>query len=144
MCQYLSALRSLYVIEELPAWLPSLRSQTAIRTRETRHFTDPSIGAAAFGITPEGLFRNITVFGGLFESLAVHDLRVYAEALGARVYKYRDAKNREANAVLQFNDGTWALTEVKLGSEADIKKARTTSSGLLLILIRKEREGQLF
>ena len=66
------------------------------------------------------------------------------EALGARVYKYRDAKNREANAVLQFNDGTWALTEVKLGSEADIKKARTTSSGLLLILIRKEREGQLF
>ncbi len=121
--KYLNALRNLFVIEELPAWNPNLRSQTAIRTKETRHFTDPSIGAAALGITPEGIFKDITTFGFLFESLVVHDLRVYADAIGARVYKYRDSKKREADAVLQFADGSWALVEVKLGGEDDIKKA---------------------
>ena len=121
--KYLNALRNLYVIEELPAWNPNLRSQTAIRTKETRHFTDPSIGAAALGITPEGIFKDITTFGLLFESLVVHDLRVYADAIGARVYKYRDSKKREADVVLQFDDGSWALIEVKLGGEDDVKKA---------------------
>ena len=121
--KYLNALRNLYVIEELPAWNPNLRSQTAIRTKETRHFTDPSIGAAALGITPEGIFKDITTFGKLFESLVIHDLRVYADAIGARVYKYRDSKKREADAVLQFADGSWALIEVKLGGEEDIRKA---------------------
>ena len=121
--KYLNALRNLYVIEELPAWNPNLRSQAAIRTKETRHFTDPSIGAAALGITPEGIFKDITTFGLLFESLVVHDLRVYADAIGARVYKYRDSKKREADAVLQFDDGSWALVEVKLGGEDDIRKA---------------------
>ena len=121
--KYLNALRNLYVIEELPAWNPNLRSKTAIRTSATRHFTDPSIGAAALGITPEGIFKDITTFGFLFESLVVHDLRVYSDAIGAHVYKYRDSKRREADAVIQFNDGTWALIEVKLGGEDDIKKA---------------------
>ena len=121
--KYLNALRNLYVIEELPAWNPNLRSRTAIRTKETRHFTDPSIGAAALGITPEGIFKDITTFGLLFESLVVHDLRVYADAIGARVYKYRDSKKREADAVLQFADGSWALIEVKLGGEDDIRRA---------------------
>ena len=121
--KYLNALRNLYVIEELPAWNPNLRSRTAIRTKETRHFTDPSIGAAALGITPEGIFKDITTFGLLFESLVVHDLRVYADTMGARVYKYRDSKKREADAVIQFNDGSWALIEVKLGGEDDIKQA---------------------
>ena len=121
--KYLNVLRNLYVIEELPAWNPNLRSKTAIRTKETRHFTDPSIGAAALGITPEGIFKDITTFGFLFESLVVHDLRVYADTIGARVYKYRDSKRREADAVIQFNDGSWALIEVKLGGEDDIKTA---------------------
>ena len=121
--KYLNALRNLYVIEELPAWNPNLRSRTAIRTKETRHFTDPSIGAAALGITPEGIYKDITTFGLLFESLVVHDLRVYADTIGARVYKYRDSKRREADAVIQFNDGSWALIEVKLGGEEDIKQA---------------------
>ena len=121
--KYLNALRNLYVIEELPAWNPNLRSQTTIRTKETRHFTDPSIGAAALGITPERIFKDITTFGLLFESLVVHDLRVYADAIGARVYKYRDSKKREADAVVQFADGSWALIEVKLGGEEDIRKA---------------------
>ena len=121
--KYINALRNLYVIEELPAWNPNLRSKTAIRTKETRHFTDPSIGAAALGLTPEGLFKDITTFGLLFESLVVHDLRVYAESIGAQVYKYRDSKKREADAVIQFSDGSWALFEVKLGGTADIEQA---------------------
>ena len=121
--KYLNALRNLYVIEELPAWNPNLRSKTAIRTKETRHFTDPSIGAAALGLTPEGLFKDITTFGLLFESLVIHDLRVYADTIGAHVYKYRDSKKREADAVIQFNDGSWALVEVKLGGEEDIVQA---------------------
>ena len=121
--KYLNALRNLYVIDELPAWNPNLRSKTAIRTKETRHFADPSIGAAALGITPEGIFRDITTFGFLFESLVIHDLRVYTDTLGARLYKYRDSKRREADAVIQFNDGSWALIEVKLGGEDDIIEA---------------------
>ena len=121
--KYLNALRDLYVIEELPAWNPNLRSKTAIRTKETRHFTDPSIGAAALGITPEGIFRDITTFGLMFESLVIHDLRVYADTISAHVYKYRDSKNREADAVIQFSDGSWALIEVKLGGEEDILQA---------------------
>ncbi|MCR5310030.1 MAG: DUF4143 domain-containing protein [Lachnospiraceae bacterium] len=121
--KYLNALRNLYVIEELPAWNPNLRSQTAIRTKETRHFTDPSIGAAALGITPEGIYKDITTFGLMFESLVVHDLRVYADTIGAHVYKYRDSKRREADAVIQFADGSWALVEVKLGGEDDIARA---------------------
>lgn len=123
LAKYLNVLRNLYVIEELPAWNPNLRSKTAIRTKETRHFTDPSIAAAALGITPEGIFKDITTFGLLFESLVIHDLRVYADTIGARVYKYRDSKRREADAVIQFSDGTWALIEVKLGGESDIKQA---------------------
>lgn len=139
--KYLQALRNLYVIEELPAWNPNLRSQTAIRTKATRHFTDPSIGAAALGITPEGIFRDITTFGLLFESLVVHDLRVYADAIGAHVYKYRDSKKREADVVLQFDDGSWALVEVKLGGEEDIKKA---ADSLLRIAddIDREKTGK--
>ncbi len=118
--KYLNALRNLYVIDELPAWNPNLRSKTSIRTKETRHFIDPSIGAAALGITPEGIFRDITTFGFLFESLVIHDLRVYADVIGAHLYKYRDSKRREADAVLQFADGSWALIEVKPGNEEDI------------------------
>ena len=121
--KYINALKNLYVIEELPAWNPNLRSKTAIRTKETRHFTDPSIGSAALGLTPDGLFRDITTFGFLFESLVIHDLRVYADCIGAHVYKYRDSKKREADAVIQFNDGSWGLIEVKLGDEEDIIKA---------------------
>ncbi|MCF0114851.1 MAG: DUF4143 domain-containing protein, partial [Erysipelotrichaceae bacterium] len=140
--KYLNALRNLYVIEELPAWNPNLRSKTAIRTKETRHFTDPSIGAAALGITPDSIFKDITTFGFLFESLVIHDLRVYADTIGAHVYKYRDAKNREADAVIQFKDGSWALVEVKLGNEEDINQA---ASNLLKISndIDMEKTGKL-
>lgn len=103
--------------------------------------TDPSIGAAALGITPEGIFKDITTFGLLFESLVIHDLRVYADTIGARVYKYRDAKKREADAVIQFDDGSWALVEVKLGGEDDIAQA---AQNLLRIAddIDREKTGK--
>ncbi|MCF0112507.1 MAG: ATP-binding protein, partial [Bacilli bacterium] len=121
--KYLSALRCLYVVEELPAWNPNLRSKTAIRSKPTRHFVDPSIATSALGITPKSLFDDITTFGLLFESLAIRDLRIYAESIGARVYKYRDAKSREADAVVCFPDGGFALIEVKLGGEEEIALA---------------------
>lgn len=121
--KYIQALKSLFVVEELPAWNPNLRSKTAIRTKPTRHFVDPSIAAAALGISPEGLFKDMSTFGFLFESLAVRDLRIYGDLLDSRVYKYRDAKKRESDIVMQFRDGTWALFEVKLGNNNDIDDA---------------------
>ena len=121
--KYLNALEYLHVIEELPAWNPNVRSKTAIRTKETRHFTDPSIGAAALGLTPSSLFRNMDTFGLMFESLVVRDIRIYADTINARVYKYRDSKKREADIVIVFADGSWALVEVKLGCKEYIEDA---------------------
>ena len=123
LSKYLEALRYLFVIEELPAWNPNLRSKTAIRTKPTRHFVDPSIATAALGISPEGLFKDMVTFGFLFESLAVRDLRVYADVLGAKLYKYRDSKKREADIVMQFRNGDYGLIEVKLGGEQDVEDA---------------------
>lgn len=121
--KYMNALRNLYVIEELEAWNPYLRSKTAIRTKRTRHFVDPSIATAALGLSPDSLFKDMTTFELLFESLTVRDLRIYADTLNAKVYKYRDSKKREVDVVLQFRDGSWALIEVKLGSDSDIEDA---------------------
>jgi uncharacterized protein len=121
--KYMNVLRNLYVVEELEAWNPYLRSKTSIRTKSTRHFVDPSIATASLGLSPESLFKDMATFGLLFESLAVRDLRIYADALNAKVYKYRDSKKREADIVLQFRDGSWSLIEVKLGSDADIEEA---------------------
>ncbi len=121
--KYMNALRNLYVIEELEAWNPYLRSKTAIRTKPTRHFVDPSIATAALGLSPDSLFKDMMTFGLLFESLAVRDLRIYADTLNAKVYKYRDSKKREADIVLQFRDGSWSLIEVKLGCDQDIEEA---------------------
>lgn len=121
--KYLAALENLHVIEELPAWNPNVRSKTAIRTKATRHFVDPSIATAALGLTPTALFKNIDTFGLLFESMVIRDLRVYCDTINAKIYKYRDSKKREADAVIVFDDGTWALIEVKLGGQKDIESA---------------------
>lgn len=121
--KYLTALNYLHVIEELHAWNPNVRSKTAIRTKETRHFVDPSIAVAALGLSPESLFKNMDTFGLLFESLVVRDIRIYCDVINAKVYKYRDSKNREADLVIVFEDGSWALIEVKLGGKDDIELA---------------------
>ena len=121
--KYLQALEYLHVIEELPAWNPNVRSKTSIRSKPTRHFIDPSIATACLGLTPDSLFKNMDTFGLLFESMAIRDLRVYCDTINARLYKYRDSKNREADAVIQFEDGSWGLVEVKLAGQKDIDSA---------------------
>lgn len=113
---YVSALRRLYIFEDLPAWMPSLRNKTRIASTPARHFVDPSLAAAALGATPALLLRDLPTMGTLFESLCIRDLRIYAEYLGGEVFHYRDDAGREADAVVVLEDGRWALIEVKMGS----------------------------
>lgn len=116
LADYLDALRRACVVDDLAAWNPRLRSKTAIRTSPTRHFCDPSIAALLLGASPAGLLDDFETFGLLFESLCVHDLRVYANALGGDVFHYRDKTGLEADAVVHLHDGRWAPVEVKLGN----------------------------
>lgn len=115
---YMDALNRTFVIEDLPAWNPRLRSKTAVRTSPTRHFCDPSLAAVMINATPKRLLTDWETFGLLFESLCVHDLRVYVDSLGGHVYHYRDKTGLEADAVLVLDDGRWALVEVKLGEQS--------------------------
>jgi predicted AAA+ superfamily ATPase len=115
---YLSALSRVFVVEDLPAWSPALRSRTPLRSGPTRHFVDPSLAVASLGADPDRLLRDVETLGLLFESLAVRDLRIFAQALDARVLHYRDATGLEADAVVERRDGTWAAFEVKLGPSA--------------------------
>lgn len=114
--EYVDALARACVTEDLPAWNPRLRSKTAVRTSPTRHFCDPSVAAAMLHVSPRALLQDFETFGLLFESLCVHDLRVYVEALGGSVFHYRDKTDLEADAVICLPDGRWAPVEVKLGS----------------------------
>ncbi len=113
---YVGALRNLYVIEDLPAWSPSLHARSRITSTPTRFFTDPSIAAAALGATPDLLLKDLSTCGLLFENLCVRDLRVYAEAMGAQVLHYRDNTGLEADAVVVLPDGRYGLFEVKMGA----------------------------
>ncbi len=112
---YLDALARLMVIEDLPSWRPSLRSRTRLRTAAVRHFVDPSLAVAAMRATPERLLRDVEWLGLLFENLTIRDLRVYAQALDAQVFAYRDETGLEADAIVEMPDGRWAAFEVKLG-----------------------------
>jgi len=113
---YIEALRRIFVLEDLPAWSAKLRSKTAIRTAAKRHFADPSIAAAALKAAPGRLLRDLNTFGLLFESLCVHDLRVYADSLGGSVRHYRDKSGLEVDAIVQLDDGRWGAAEIKLGA----------------------------
>ena len=112
---YVNALRKIFVVEDMPAWNPNLRSKTAIRSSDTRYFTDPSIAAAALGIGPDDLINDLKTFGFLFEGLCVRDLRVYADALQGSVYHYRDKDSLECDAVIHLRNGSYGLVEIKLG-----------------------------
>lgn len=122
VADYIKALKKLFVIEDLEAWNPNLRSKAAIRTSDTRHFVDPSIATAALGVGPKDLVNNLNSFGLLFESMAVRDLRVYAEALDGKLYHYRDNTGLECDTVLHRRNGSYALIEVKLGGETKIEE----------------------
>ncbi len=115
---YLTALSRIFVVEDLPAWSPGLRSRAVLRGAPTRHFVDPSLAVAALGTVPDRLLRDVEMLGFLFESLVVRDLRIHAQALDASVFHYRDSTDLEADAVVERRDGAWAAFEVKLGHGA--------------------------
>ena len=119
---YVSALKLIFVIEELEAWNPNLRSRAAIRTSNTRFFVDPSIATSSLRIGPMDLINDLKIMGFLFESLCIRDLRVYADALEGDVYRYRDANGLESDAVVHLRDGRYGLIEIKLG-ESEIESA---------------------
>lgn len=127
---YLEALRRIFVIEDLPAWSPKLRSKTAIRTSDTRYFTDPSIAAAALEATGKDLAGDPHTLGFLFETLAVRDLRAYTEALGGTVYHYRDKSGLECDTIAHLDDGRYSLIEIKLGGEDAIETGAATLTKL--------------
>ena len=114
---YIKALKEIFVVEDAEAWNPNLRSKTAIRTSDTRYFTDPSIATAALGIGPNDLINDLNTFGLMFETLCVRDLRVYAEALNGNVYHFRDKNGLECDAVVHLRDGSYGLVEIKLGGD---------------------------
>ena len=111
---YLNALRRIFVVEDLPAWLPSIRSRSAIRTSAKRHFVDPSIATAVLRTNPEGLLNDFNTFGFLFESLCTRDIRIYAQAIDGDVFHYRDKSGLESDLIVRLRDGRWAAIEVKL------------------------------
>lgn len=115
IASYVSALKKIYVIEDSEAWNPNLRSKSAIRTSDTRYFTDPSIATAALGLGPTDLMNDLNTFGLIFETLCVRDLRVFAEALNGKVYHYRDKTGLECDAVIHLRDGRYGLVEIKIG-----------------------------
>ena len=114
---YLNALRRIFVVEDIPAWQPSLRSKTAIRTSAKRQFVDPSIATAVLKAKPDGLLKDFELFGFLFESLCTRDIRVYSQANDGEVLHYRDKNGLESDLIIRLNDGRWAAIEVKMGNK---------------------------
>ena len=114
---YINALKKIFVIDEVPAWNPNLRSKTAIRTSDTRYFIDPSIATAALGLGPNDLINDLNTFGFIFENLCVRDLRVYAESINGNLYHYRDSASLECDAVIHLRNGSYGLVEIKLGGD---------------------------
>lgn len=120
---YLSALRKIFVIEDMPAWNPNLRSKTAIRTSNTRYYVDPSVATASLGLGPGDLINDLNTLGLFFETLCVRDLRVYADAMDGNVYHYRDKNGLECDAVIHLRNGKYGLIEIKLGGVNLIEEA---------------------
>lgn len=117
IASYISALKKIFVIEDSEAWNPNLRSKSAIRTSDTRYFTDPSIATAALGLGPADLMNDLNTFGLIFETLCVRDLRVFSEALNGKVYHYRDKTGLECDAVVHLRNGCYGLVEIKIGGD---------------------------
>ena len=123
---YINALKKIFVIEEMPAWNPNLRSKTAIRSTATRYFVDPSIAVAALGIGPNDLLNDLNTFGFLFETMCVRDLRIFADVMNGCVYHYRDKTGLECDAVIHLRNGDYSLIEIKLGGEIAIEQGAAT------------------
>lgn len=119
---YIKALKKIFVIEDMPAWNPNLRSKSAIRTSDTRYYVDPSIASASLGLGPEDLLNDLNTFGLLFETLCVRDLRIFAESINGSVYHYRDNTGLECDAVVHLRNGKYGLIEIKLGGDSLIEQ----------------------
>ncbi|MDR0523131.1 MAG: DUF4143 domain-containing protein [Candidatus Methanoplasma sp.] len=111
---YVGALKGAYIIDDVPAWNPSVRSRTAMRASPKRDLADPSIAALYLGVTPDSFAGDLKTFGLLFESMCLRDLKVYAQGLGGKMSYYRDRYGLEADAVITLDDGRYGLVEVKL------------------------------
>lgn len=122
VASYVNALRKIFVVEDMPAWNPNLRSKTAIRSSDARYYIDPSIAAAALGIGPGDLINDLKTFGFLFETLCVRDLRVFTDSLNGGVYHYRDKDGQECDAVVHLRNGRYGLIEIKLGGDRLIEE----------------------
>lgn len=130
MNSYIDALRKIFVIEDMPAWNPNLRSKTAIRTTDTRYFIDPSIATAALGLGPDDLIGDLNTLGLFFEAMCVRDLRVFSEVLNGRLYHFRDKSGLECDAVIHLRNGKYGLIEIKLGGETLINAGAETLNTL--------------
>lgn len=130
IASYLDVLRKIFVVEDMPAWNPNLRSKTAIRTADTRYFVDPSIATAALGLGPDDLMNDLNTMGFFFETMCVRDLRVFAEALNGKVYHYRDKSGLECDAVVHLRNGQYGLIEIKLGGQSLINDGVATLNAL--------------
>ena len=119
---YVTALKKIFVVEDMPAWNPNLRSKTAVRSSDARYYVDPSIAAAALGAGPNDLIADLKTMGFLFETLCVRDLRVFADALNGEVYHYRDKSGLECDAVVHLRNGSYGLIEIKLGGDSLIEE----------------------
>ena len=126
VASYVSALKKIFVIEDVPAWNPNLRSRTAIRTNDTRYYVDPSIAVAALGAGPNDLIQDLNTFGFILETLCIRDLRVYADALNGTVYHFKDKDGLECDAVVHLRNGSYGLIEIKLGGDKLINEGAET------------------
>lgn len=126
VASYINALKKIFVVEDMTAWNPNLRSKTAIRTADTRFFVDPSIAAASLEVGPADLINDLNTFGLLFETMAIRDLRVYTDSLNGKVYHYRDKDGLECDAVIHLRNGKYGLVEVKLGGDKLIEEGIIT------------------
>ncbi len=127
---YLNALRKIYVTEDLKAWSPNLRCKTPIRTADTRYYTDPSIAAAALGAAPGDLMNDLPSLGLYFETMAIRDLRTYAEALGGDLFHYHDKSGLECDVIMRLENGSYGLVEIKVGGGSLIEKGAATLTAL--------------
>ena len=141
---YLNALERLYVIEDIPAWCPRIRSATAMRSSKKKGFSDPSIAAASLALSPETLLQDFNTFGFIFECLCFRDLKVYSQALGGRVSYYHDRYGLEADCVLHLDDGRYALIEFKLGNKGiEDGAAHLTQLKTLIKKANEEKRARL-
>ena len=134
---YLAALRRLFVVEDVRAWAPTLRSRTPLRSSPVWHLCDPSLEAAALEADADALLSDLTTMGYLFESLCVRDLRVYARSMGGGVYHYRDKSGLEVDAVVRLASGAWGAVEIKLGGERRIEEG---AANVLALAAKVDRE----